>query len=216
MRIYSIFPSISGEVDFYHQGRLTTFIRFSGCPLRCTYCDTKYAWKMSSGTEMTVKEIMKVVDEIGIPKVTITGGEPLMQAEGLYKLTRNLTNKGYDISVETNGSFPLLGYGVGSWVVDYKLPTSGEQDKMNFKVFQGLRSSDFVKFVIKDIRDFEEALRIRNKLKESNTYRAKFAFSPVHGEMDVNLLINWLLKEEVYDAIINVQLHKVLNLKEAN
>ena len=215
MKIYSIFPSIDGEVSEFHQGRLTTFIRVSGCNLRCSYCDTKYALSMDSGIDMNVDEVMEKVKDIGISKVTITGGEPLLQAEELFRLTADLTRQGYEISIETNGSFPLYGYGVGSWVVDYKLASSGEQDKMKMDIFRGLRSVDFVKFVIADRQDFNEAISVKKMLQSRLTYQAKFAFSPVYGGMDVNILINWLLEEEVYDAIINVQLHKLLNLKES-
>jgi len=214
MKIYSIFPSISGEVDLYHQGRLTTFIRFSGCNCRCSYCDTKYALDINSGTEMTPAEVMEKVKTIGIRKITITGGEPLLQQDALFELTRLLWKDAYEISIETNGSFPLYGYGVGSWVVDWKLPSSGESHKMNIDIFEGLKSTDFIKFVIQDREDFNEAIAIKKILQSKESYQAKFAFSPMHGVMDANTLINWLMREEAYDAILNVQLHKVLNLVE--
>lgn len=100
-------------------------------------------------------------------------------------------------------------------MVDYKLPSSGEQDKMNLKVFEDLRPSDFVKFVVKDRVDFDEALKIKNNLNSIGRCQAKFAFSPIYGLMDANVLIEWLMREGVNDAILNVQLHKLLNLKEA-
>lgn len=116
MKIHSIFPSIDGEVNLYHQGRLAVFIRFSGCNCRCFYCDTKYAWDINSGAEMTVEEVMRAVRKFGIKKVTITGGEPLLRQDELFELTRKLYRDNYEVSIETNGSLPLYGYGVG-WLI---------------------------------------------------------------------------------------------------
>jgi 7-carboxy-7-deazaguanine synthase len=214
LNIYSIFPSVEGEVSLYGQGRLTTFIRFAECNLTppCKYCDTTYALKKSSGTEMTVQQVFDKVKEIGIPKVTITGGEPLLQSEGFYELTKKLYWENYRVSVETNGTLPCVGYGVGSWIVDYKLPSSGCMDKMNLAAFENLRGTDYVKFVIEDETDFLEALNFKEWLQIRNNVH--FAFSPSHGNLSPDELISWLMKEKVYDAILNVQLHKVLNLKE--
>jgi 7-carboxy-7-deazaguanine synthase len=217
IKIYSIFPSIDGEVNGSHQGRMSVFIRFAGCNIRCEYCDTGYALEKKSATsEMTPQEIMDVVESYGINKVTITGGEPLMQPAGLHELCKLLYWKNFLVSVETNGSLPLegYGYGIGSWVVDYKLPSSGCMDRMNPDTFLNLRANDFVKFVIEDELDFNTALLIRTWLKDEHELRVQFAFSPVHGKLSADSLIAWLMKAGVGDAIINVQLHKILNLKE--
>jgi len=215
INIYSIFPSIDGEVSGYHQGRMSIFIRFAGCNVRCRYCDTGYALEMKSATcEMTPKQIVEKVSSYGINKVTITGGEPLLQAAGLNALTKLLYRKGFDISVETNGTLPIdLSYGVGSWVVDYKLPSSGVH-KFHEDTFLKLDQMDFVKFVIMDRTDYLEALNFKDHLQEWGKSRCHFAFAPVHDKISADTLIAWLLEDRVSDAIINVQLHKVLNLKE--
>ena len=214
LKIFSIFPSIAGEVNCYHQGHLCTFIRFSGCQLNCNYCDTRYALSATSGKEMSISEIIKEVKAIGIPKVTITGGEPLMQFDGFLELTRSLYMSNFQIVVETNGSFPCNGYGVDCWVVDYKLPSSGCMDKMTPTAFSKLRASDFVKFVIMDRTDYLEALNVKEWIQDDIGSSCQFAFSPVYGTLDPNTLIKWLMEDRIFDAIINAQLHKLLKLKE--
>jgi len=219
MQIYSIFRSISGEVDRFHQGVFTTFIRTAGCNLKCKYCDTLYAQDPSVGKEMSVEEIVEKVLELRCPKVTITGGEPLLQSD-FFLLIKALTLKGILISVETNGCYPPLpgfGFGreyyVGSCVVDYKLLNSGMRDKMNEEAFIHLRGLDFVKFVVGSLADCIEAVLIRKELERKGC-GARFAFSPLHGELDPKDLIQYLEKLEQFDAIVNLQLHKYIGLKE--
>lgn len=214
MKIFSVFPSIDGEVNHFHQGRLTTFIRFAGCNLHCAYCDTEHAQDRHSGIEMTTGMIIGRVAELGIKKVTITGGEPLMQKEGFCELVEALNWKGYDVSVETNGSYKLIGLWFNCWVVDWKLPSSGMEHHMHPSAYKDLRPKDFVKFVISDEGDFERALEVRGDLRERGC-RAQFAFSPVYGVLDVNLLITWLIGKGVVDAVVNIQLHKVLGIRES-
>jgi len=215
MRIYSIFPSIDGEVNAYHQGVLTTFIRVAGCNICCNYCDTLYALSMQSGRKMSVKEVMQEVGAIGLKKVTITGGEPLLQLEAFQELTKLLYRENYFVSVETNGTFPCKGYGVGSWVVDYKLESSGCSEQMTNSAFVNLRANDFVKFVIGDRVDFEQALAVKKYYQSTMGLSCKFAFSPSHGLVTPNQLIDWLMLDKVFDAIVNLQLHKFVNLEES-
>ena len=222
MRIYSIFPSCDGEVNGYHQGRLTTFVRFAGCNFDksfgkhpCSYCDTGYALSATSGMEISVNEVMEQIKYLGNKNVTITGGEPLMQAKDFYELTQKLYWRNYKVSVETNGSLPCHGYGVGSWVVDYKLPSSGCMEEMRHDIFLELRANDFVKFVVRDKEDLKVALDIKHSLQIIAQSRVNFAFSPWHGELSPDDHITWLMEEKVHDAILNFQLHKVLGLKEA-
>ena len=218
MKIYEIFQSIDGEVNYFHQGCITTFIRVAGCNFwknPCLYCDTKYAADPNSGKEMEVKEIIDIVSKLGGHKITITGGEPLFQMKEFYELTKKLYHSGFNTSVETNGSLPLEGYGVGSWVTDFKLPGSGNYDKMDHKLFVGLNSSDFVKFVITDKNDYRTAIREKNYL-QSDGCHAKFAFSPVFGPcrtLENRMpIVDWLIQDKVFDAIINVQIHKILDV----
>jgi len=221
MRIYSIFPSCDGEVNRFHQGRLTTFVRFSGCNFDksfgkhpCTYCDTGYALSPTSGIEMTIDDVVQKIKGLGNKNVTITGGEPLMQARDFYELTQRLYWSNYKVSVETNGSLPCKGYGVGSWVVDYKLPSSGCMKEMQYDTFLELGGNDFVKFVVKDEEDLTMALSVKHTLQTIAHSRVNFAFSPWYGELSPNELIRWLLEAKVYDVILNFQLHKVLDLNE--
>jgi len=212
MRVYSIFRSISGEVDRFHQGVFTTFIRTAGCLLRCRYCDTLYAQDPNAGKEMSVKEIVDRVEQLRCGKVTITGGEPLLQPD-FFDLTKGLKKDGFFISVETNGSRSLIGFSVDSWVVDYKLENSGMEGRMNEKAFCNLRESDFVKFVVGSLEDCKEAVEVRKEL-ESKGCEAKFAFSPLHGELDPKDLIQHLESLEQFDVIVNLQLHKYIGLVE--
>ena len=213
MKIYSVFNSIDGEVNPYGQGAFSTFIRFAGCNLNCKWCDTKYAQDPDSGREWTVDEILIQLNKIGCNKVTITGGEPLLQMKDFAQLTNKLWHNGYRMTVETNGSLSLYGYGVESWIVDYKLPSSGEMDKMNHKMFADLRINDFVKFVIMDADDYRIAMEKVLALKICGC-RAKMVFSPCAGKTDHKVLMNWLQKDKAYNIQLNFQLHKLVDLEE--
>ncbi len=129
MNVTEIFTSIDGEVNHFGQGVMTTFIRLAGCNLACSYCDTPKAHH--AGKQMTIPTILLNVIELGCRKITITGGEPLLQAEETLPLIDILTTEGYDVSIETNGTLyiPLsyIRYENVSWVVDYKLDY---EDKM--------------------------------------------------------------------------------------
>jgi len=211
IKIYSIFKSIDGEVNYFHQGCLTTFIRFSGCNLRCGYCDTKYAQDINSGVDMTIKEILDKVDELGGDKVTITGGEPLYQKAEFYNLTKALWWARKKMSVETNGSIKPVGYGVHSWVMDFKLPSSGHFDKMDHDNFKNLIKNDYIKFIISDRNDYDTAVREMNYL--NTLCHANFTFGAGYGVLDPRELLEWIKKDNI-KVILNVQLHKYLQLNE--
>jgi len=217
MKIYEIFQSIDGEVNAFHQGCLTTFIRVAGCNLECTYCDTKYALDSDSGHDMEVNDIVSKVLSLGCLKVTITGGEPLLQSEELGELTKKLWHVHCRTSIETNGTLPMVLPGVGSWVADFKLPSSGNYDKMNHELFVGLVKLDYIKFVIMDENDYLTAIREMNYLKSINCH-ANFAFSPVFGPKGLpdshtsKELVRWLIRDKEFDVIINVQIHKLLGV----
>lgn len=213
MKIFEIFTSIDGEVcGISAQGSLTTFVRFAGCNLNCIYCDTKYALKLSDGKEMSVNEVVDEVKKLKCKKVTISGGEPLLQKKEFDQLTKVLWHEGFRISVETNGSFLPEGYGIGSWIVDYKLPSSGCYDKMEEENFVFLNSVDYVKFVIMDKYDYERAGLVMIWLKESGC-KANFAFSPAFGTDVQKNIVDWLVKDKLFDVIVNVQIHKFLGIK---
>lgn len=213
MKIYEIFTSMDGEINYFGVGGLSTFIRFAGCNFNCcSYCDTKYALKLSAGKEMSVAEIVDRVKKLKCKKITITGGEPLMQREEFEKLTKKLWHEGFKISVETNGSYLPAGYAVGSWVLDWKLPSSCCSDKMKDENFISLGVTDYVKFVILNESDYEKAVVTMNRLKDLGC-KASFAFGSVFGAPIQEKIIEWLIRDELFSVIVNVQIHKYLNCK---
>lgn len=194
LNVQSIFDSIDGEANgFDGAGQLTTFIRLKGCNLRCRYCDTKYAQNAEPENWMTIDEI---IQQVHFPKVTITGGEVLVQREGLIYLLFGLRNtkRMKQVSIETNGSMEIpfeIEYHKGTpyhwtdvtlihddrirWVVDFKLPSSGMMKHMNSMVFNSLRSFDVIKFVISDMEDYKCAKML---IQEHPGWKAKKVMSP--------------------------------------
>ena len=215
LKVKEIFRSIEGEVCNTGQGRITTFIRLAVCNLRCRACDTPEAQSFASGTEMNIIDIVK---ECKTKKVTITGGEPLLQ-ENVFDLTRELNVEKKIVSIETNGTIAAFGYGVNSFVVDYKLPSSGMEDRMNMFNFNGLRPRDFVKFVIGTELDLKRAIEVYRQLKDGRLCHAQFAFSPLNKINPDDTIIghHYILREleaqGINDFYLNIQVHKLLGLK---
>jgi len=225
MRISSIFPSIDGEVNSYGQGHFTTFIRLQGCNFfqkpnhPCSYCDTVYAQDPDDGIEMSIFEILDEVKKIGNKKCTITGGEPLLQKKELIILLTKLFENNRFATVETNGSiFPEFVGDTTSYIMDYKLPSSGVSNKMlDVKYFRWLRPYDVIKFVVANRDDFDYAVDMIDKISTVGHFTSLplLAFSPVHKELSPQTLIDWIEKESLnkrYRVSLNVQLHKLLNL----
>lgn len=220
MRINSIFRSVDGEVNYYGQGAITTFIRMQGCNLRCSYCDSLQAVGKHAGVKMSHADIMANLRRLKAQKVTITGGEPLIQQDDLAGLMYLLKQKRYKVTIETNGSFEPL-YNIidpeagveclPSYVVDYKLLSSGvPPEDMVLPFFASLRKQDFIKFVIKDKRDYRQARDILNEIRHKRESQATMAMGPVHGELSVDKLIEWLVGDNLSDVVINTQIHKYL------
>lgn len=212
MRINSIFLSVDGEANGYHQGRMSTFIRLQGCNLNCSYCDTLHAQPQENGGIMTPEDCYNIIKKMGCGKVTITGGEPMLQSDEVFEFTKYLYFGNYKVSIESNGSRELTGMGVGSWIVDYKLPGSHMEHHMNMDVFTRLQGNDFIKFVILDENDFERAVQVMVEMRKKGT-RANFAFSPAIPQIEPIFLYDLMEKNEIYDAILNVQLHKIIGIK---
>lgn len=218
LQVYSVFPSVDGECNDYGQGALTTFIRLAGCNLRCQYpCDTPNSLSMQAGEPMTIDMVLGQVMRWPIKKVTITGGEPLLQMDPLLLLIRELSvERGFDVSIETNGAVDPgkklwdLFHFAGCLVVDYKLPSSGEEAAMCFP-FGTLRPRDYCKFVILDRQDFDRALAVMNMWGK---YPMKIAFSPVWGRLDPKTMVDWMMEAKIPRAILSVQLHKIIQLSE--
>ncbi|RLF47396.1 MAG: hypothetical protein DRN29_02575 [Thermoplasmata archaeon] len=200
--VNEIFYSVQGEgVD---TGLPTIFIRLTGCNLRCSYCDTKYAYY--EGEELEAENILKRIKEWKCRRICITGGEPLLQ-ENVYDLIDLLLKEKYEISVETNGSIDISKL-VGRNVIikmDIKLPSSGMHDKMKMDNINLLRSHDELKFVIENREDYDYAKKLIEKYRPS----CHIIMQPVWKKMEASKLAEWILEDGI-DARLSVQLHKIL------
>lgn len=214
INIHSIFESISGEAGFFPQGAWCTFIRFQGCNLNCTWCDTPQARSSKEGTGMTVNQILPLCTN---KHVLITGGEPLLQQKGLVSLINKLYKRGHRIQVETNGFFGIPTGPKAGWVVDYKCLSSGMSERMpylyNFCT-NILMTRSIVKFVIVPDRDLDQAIDIMSELRLRG-YRRPFILSPKDGDGKVVSRIVAGLANHTFllnDIIFSIQIHKLLNL----
>ena len=220
MRVNEIFSSINGEVSSQHQGSLCTFIRLSGCDFAkhpCKWCDTPYALSSKSGKNMTVGKIIAEVEKIGNKNIVITGGEPLRQDVGVYNLCHTLGGR-YDISIETNGSFPIpFPFALYvRWVMDYKTLSSGNHTFMKYENFRNLTEKDFIKFVISDKKDFLFAMGVYKVLLSKYFLQAKVAFSPCQPGLSPETLEQWMQKDPLLKskgAVLSLQLHKIIGVK---
>jgi 7-carboxy-7-deazaguanine synthase len=201
MKINEIFCSFQGEGRW--AGIPNVFIRTTGCNLRCTFCDTKYAYEQ--GEEMSIEEIIKRVGEFPYSKVCITGGEPLLQTETLA-LIDNLLRKGYEICLETNGSINIKTLEGKSIIIslDIKCPSSMMHERMNLNNLFYLTKKDQLKFVIKNKEDYTYAKSIVRKYKPS----CPVFFQPVWNT-DPRALATWIL-EDGFHARLSLQLHKII------
>jgi 7-carboxy-7-deazaguanine synthase len=203
LRITEIFRSLQGEGDSV--GFPTVFVRLTGCPLRCQYCDTAYAF--TGGKPMSLDDILARVASHDTRYVCVTGGEPLAQANCTALLAR-LCDAGYRVSLETSGAMSLAG--VDSRVVkvvDIKTPGSGEEQRNRYGELALLAQQDQVKFVICDRTDYEWS---RDKTSELQLgKRAMVLFSPSHEQLPARDLADWILADGI-PVRMQVQLHKVL------
>jgi len=201
MRITEIFHSIQGESSY--AGRPCVFVRLTGCPLRCTWCDTEYAF--TGGTELTVEEILKQVEGYGCPLVEVTGGEPLHQPEA-FGLIERLCASGYEVLIETSGAIDTSPVDPRAHVIlDVKCPGSGMADRMLWENLTRLSAKDEVKFVIKDRADYEWARDVLRRYAMEQ--RCTVLFGPVFGELDPRQLAEWILADRL-PVRFQLQLHK--------
>lgn len=203
LRITEIFYSLQGETS--RVGFPTVFIRLTGCPLRCTYCDTAYAF--SGGQNMTLAEILKRVAEYVPQYVTVTGGEPLAQKNCLI-LLHALCDAGYQVSLETGGALDISEVDARVMrVVDIKTPASGESAKNRWENLALLTRHDEIKFVLCDVNDYQWAKQIlqQHHLAEKCTV----LFSPAHDTLDATQMADWILRDRL-PVRMQVQLHKIL------
>ncbi len=203
LRISEIFYSIQGESS--HVGRPTVFIRLTGCPLRCTYCDTAYAF--TGGEKKFLADILAEVKRYATREVTVTGGEPLAQW-GCTELLAQLADEGYRVSLETSGALDVsrIDRRVVK-VMDLKTPSSGEEAKNRYENLAFLNAWDEVKFVIGDEGDYRWA---KEKLEQYRIAdRCEVLFSPVAGKQDAAALADKILHDQL-PVRFQVQLHKLL------
>lgn len=212
MRVAEKFISINGEGT--RAGELAVFVRFTGCNLRCSYCDTM--WANEPGCpyeEMSPAQICEYVRSTGIKNVTLTGGEPLLQKD-MDKLISLLISKcGVRVEIETNGAVDLrpfaeLPEGRPLFTMDYKLPSSGYEDRMIAENFSVLEKEDTVKFVSGSRADLERAGEIIEKYGLLD--RCHVYFSPVFGKIEPAEIVDFMLNKRLNKARIQIQMHKVI------
>jgi 7-carboxy-7-deazaguanine synthase len=203
LTVNEIFHSIQGEST--RAGDPCVFVRLTACDLRCTWCDTPYAFH--EGRKMSIDDVVKAVDDYGCPLVEITGGEPLLQDE-VYPLMDRLLERGHTVMLETGGHRPIDRVPAGVIkVVDVKCPGSGESDKNHWANLDALAPHDEVKFVIADRADYEFA---RDVLARKLTgQHGAVLFSPVHGMLDPKTLSEWVLADRL-SVRVQLQLHKFI------
>lgn len=200
LRVTEIFHSIQGEST--HAGRRCTFVRLTGCNLRCVWCDSEYTF--TGGTRMSIDEIERRVAEWDCKLVEITGGEPLVQKEALPLIER-LCDLGYEVLIETGGSLDVSGVDRrATLILDIKCPGSGEHERNRMENLDVLRPGDEIKFVIADRADYEWA---REMVRARKLSRWTVLFSPVWNQLGLLSLSEWILADAL-PVRLQTQLHK--------
>jgi 7-carboxy-7-deazaguanine synthase len=201
MRITEIFHSVQGESTF--AGLPCVFVRLTGCPLRCTWCDTEYAF--FGGTDRSIDDILDTVRSYDCQLVEVTGGEPLAQPD-TATLLRRLCEEGFTVLLETSGAMDTTVVDSSVRIIlDVKCPGSGMADRMHWPNVERLRPQDEAKFVIQDRSDYEWAKGIVNRFQLTD--RCPVLFSPVFGALDPRQLAEWLLADRL-PIRLQLQLHK--------
>jgi 7-carboxy-7-deazaguanine synthase len=203
LRISEIFYSLQGETS--RVGLPTVFIRLTGCPLRCNYCDTTYAF--TGGQSMTLQAIVDEVRRFPVRYVTVTGGEPLAQKNCL-PLMQLLCDSGYQVSLETSGALDVSAVDERVMkILDIKTPASGEVEKNLWSNLNLLHEQDEIKFVLCDEADY---LWARQVLQERNlAAKCEVLFSPAQGQLSPTDLADWILRDRL-PVRMQLQLHKIL------
>ena len=204
LTVNEIFHSIQGEST--HAGQLCVFVRLTACDLRCTWCDTPYAFH--EGRKMSVDEVVAAVESFGSPLVEITGGEPLLQ-DDVYPLMDRLLAAGRTVMLETGGHRPTTRVPASVLkIVDVKCPASGESSRNDWSNLERLERHDEVKFVVQDRGDYEFARDVIARYDLPSKVAAVL-MSPVHGVLDPKSLSEWMLSDRL-PARLQLQLHKYI------
>ena len=203
LKINEIFFSLQGESS--RIGLPTIFIRLTGCPMRCTYCDTAYAFH--EGRNMSVNEILEDISQYKTKYVTVTGGEPLAQ-KPCWDLIKNLSDNNYSVSLETGGAMSIEGIDERTKIIlDIKTPDSGEHLKNDKKNLALIKKKDELKFVLSSRFDYEWAKKF---IKEENLIdKVPIIFSPVYKDLSYENLSEWILEDNLA-VRFQVQLHKII------
>lgn len=204
------FVSINGEGRL--SGQLAVFIRFAGCNLSCSYCDTKYANEGNAQFEiMTEEEIYQYIKSSKVKNVTLTGGEPLFQ-DGVLELLEILTKDGgISIEIETNGAVSLEKFSKLnniSFTMDYKLPSSNMESRMRVDNFNCLKPDDVVKFVVGDFNDLEKARDVINEFRLVG--RVNIYISPVYKTINLDKIVDFMKENSMNGVTLQLQLHKII------
>ena len=205
------FVSINGEGR--RAGQLAVFIRFCGCNLDCTYCDTKWANTMLKPHEiLDEKQIVSYIKKTGVKNVTLTGGEPLIQ-EGIRTLIEALAQvKNIRVEIETNGSVPVSQFfdieNRPSFTIDYKLPGSGMEKNMYMMNYRHASLEDTVKFVVCDETDLEKMKQVIEKFELRS--RTNVYISPVYGKISPDRIVDFIKENNFNDVNLQLQLHKII------
>ncbi len=204
LRLTEIFYSLQGETTT--AGLPTVFVRLTGCPLRCSYCDTEYAFY--GGKKHSLGAILTEVEGYSARHVTVTGGEPLAQPNCLALLTA-LCDQGYRVSLETSGALPITGVDKRVHIIlDIKTPGSGEVSKNHWENIPVLSDKDEIKFVICDRADYEWVRMTLDRYQLAST-GAELLLSPSQSQLEARQLADWMLEDKL-QARIQLQLHKYL------
>jgi 7-carboxy-7-deazaguanine synthase len=208
LRITEIFYSLQGETS--RVGLPTVFIRLTGCPLRCSYCDTAYAF--TGGKSLALSDILAQVAEFAPRYITVTGGEPLSQKNCL-PLLRALCDAGYSVSLETSGALDIVAVDTRVMrVIDIKTPASGEVEKNRWDNLALITANDEIKFVICDENDYlwARTMLVQHHLSD----KCEVLFSPAQGSLNPTQLADWILRDGL-PVRFQLQLHKILWNNEA-
>jgi len=203
LKITEIFYSLQGEA--LNVGLPTVFIRLTGCPLRCSYCDTAYAF--TGGEWMDIETIIDTIKQYDTPHIMVTGGEPLAQ-KSCIELLKKLCDLDYSVSLETSGA--ILVDNVDERVVkilDIKTPASNEESKNKFENFDLLNKKDQIKFVICDEDDYQWSKQLI--LQQRLSGKCEILFSPAYEQLDATTLSEWILRDQL-KVRFQIQLHKYL------
>jgi len=203
LKVNEIFKSIQGEST--HSGLPCIFIRLTYCNLRCTYCDTEYAFH--EGNDMSIKDILDHIKPMKTTLVEVTGGEPMLQ-DNTIPLMQELLKNNYDVLLETSGAISLKNVPKKvKKIVDFKCPSSSMSDKNLWSIIDELNDKDEIKFVIGDFKDYEWT---KSKIDKYDLDKKWIVlFSPVFGKISLEKLANWILKDNL-NVRLQLQMHKYI------